>query len=156
MKTKRRSILPLAAGLALLLGTGALVAQPPVDDIDLPGQPAVVLAALPLLNLVRQIGATMREPDLDALRQTVIEAVKTFERKILALGVPPERARAAHYALCATVDDVLLSTAWGASTMWSRQGMVSTFHMDVTGGERFFDLLEHLHRDPGNLCHAAC
>jgi type VI secretion system protein ImpK len=27
--------------------------------------------------------------------------------------------------------------------------MVSTFHMDVSGGERFFDLLEHLHRNPG-------
>jgi type VI secretion system protein ImpK len=122
---------------------------PPLDDVVVPGLPPLVTAALPLLNLVRQIREAPSEPDLESLRRRVIEAVKSFERKTLGLGVPPERARAAHYALCAAIDDVLLNTSWGAYTMWSRQGLVSTFHMDVTGGERFFDLLEHLHRDPG-------
>jgi type VI secretion system protein ImpK len=98
---------------------------------------------------VRQIRETPNEPDLETLRRRVIEAIKLFERLTLTAAVGAESARAAHYALCATIDDVLLSTPWGTYTMWSRQGMVSTFHMDVTGGERFFDLLEHLHRDPG-------
>jgi type VI secretion system protein ImpK len=119
------------------------------DDTDPVGLPPLVAAAIPLLNLVRQMRDTPGEPDLEVLRQRVIEAIKLFERRTLARGVPPEGARAAHYALCATIDDVLLNTPWGAYTMWARQGMVSTFHMDLTGGERFFDLLEHLHRDPG-------
>jgi type VI secretion system protein ImpK len=122
---------------------------PPFDDIAPAGMPALVAAALPLLNLVRQIRETANEPDLQMLRRRVIEAIKLFERLTLTASVAAESARAAHYALCATIDDVLLSTPWGTYTVWSRQGMVSTFHMDVTGGERFFDLLEHLHRDPG-------
>jgi type VI secretion system protein ImpK len=129
------------------------VATPaPFAQLDEPapaGSPSLVAAALPLLNLVRQIRNTPGEPDLETLRRRVIESIKLFERRTLAFGVSPESARAAHYALCATIDDVLLNTPWGAYTMWSRQGMVSTFHMDVTGGERFFDLLVHLHGDPG-------
>jgi type VI secretion system protein ImpK len=128
----------------------AAPAQPPLlEEIAPAGLPPLVAAALPLLNLVRQIREKPNEPDLETLRRRVIEAIKLFERLTLTAAVGAESARAAHYALCATIDDVLLSTPWGTYTMWSRQGMVSTFHMDVTGGERFFDLLEHLHRDPG-------
>jgi type VI secretion system protein ImpK len=120
------------------------------DDAGAAGQPPLIVAAAPLLNLARQIGGVPAKPDLEGLRWQVIEASRLFERRAAAGGVPPESARAAHYALCATIDDVLLNTPWGTYTVWARQGMVSTFHMDVTGGERFFDLLEHLHRDPGN------
>jgi type VI secretion system protein ImpK len=127
----------------------ATPAPPLLDEIVPAGLPPLVAAALPLLNLVRQIRETPSEPDLETLRRRVIEAIKLFERLTLTAAVAAESARAAHYALCATIDDVLLSTPWGTYTVWSRQGMVSTFHMDVTGGERFFDLLEHLHRDPG-------
>ena len=122
---------------------------PTLEDFAPSSAPPLVAAALPLLNLVRQIRSTPQEPDLETLRRRVVEAVKLFERKTLASGVSAENARAAHYALCATIDDVLLNTTWGSYTVWARQGLVSTFHMDVTGGERFFDLLEHLHRDPG-------
>jgi type VI secretion system protein ImpK len=129
----------------------APVAAPPplLEEIGSAGMPPLIAAALPLLNLVRQIRETPNEPDLETLRRRVIEAIKLFERVTLTAAVAAESARAAHYALCAAIDDVLLSTPWGTYTVWSRQGMVSTFHMDVTGGERFFDLLEHLHRDPG-------
>jgi type VI secretion system protein ImpK len=120
-----------------------------LEEISPAGMPPLVAAAFPLLNLVRQLRDAPNEPDLEMLRRRVIEAIKLFERMTLSVAVAAESARAAHYALCATIDDVLLSTRWGIYTVWSRQGMVSTFHMDVTGGERFFDLLEHLHRDPG-------
>ena len=113
------------------------------------GVPALVGAALPLLNLAGRLRALPEQPDLDALRTRIIQAFKSFESEALGAGVPPERVRAGHYALCATLDDIVLSAPWGAYSLWSRQGMVTTFHGDVTGGERFFDLLAHLHKDPG-------
>src|SRR5437764_324700 len=54
-----------------------------------------------------------------------------------------------HYALCATLDDVILSQSWGTYSVWARHGMVWTFHQDATRGDRFFDILAHLQRDPG-------
>ena len=119
--------------------------------------PPIVAGAVPLLNLAHELRARPTLPDLAALRETCVAAVRAYERDLAAARVPPDRARAAHYALCATVDDVVLSRAAGDDTAnapgasdWARSGLVSTFHMDVTGGERVFDLLDHFHRDPGS------
>ncbi len=113
------------------------------------GVPPLVSAALPLLNLAGRLRGVSEQPNLEALRVKVIQSVKLFEQQALGSGVPPDRVRAAHYALCATIDDIVLNAPWGNYSVWARQSMVSTFHGDVTGGERFFDLLAHLHKDPG-------
>ena len=109
----------------------------------------VVGAAAQLLNLARRLRGSLTNRDVPALRTRAVEEIKTFERTVMAAGVQPEQARAAHYALCATLDDIVLNTPWGAYSEWASKSLVSTFHGDVTGGERFFDLLTHLHKDPG-------
>ncbi|WP_053078575.1 type IVB secretion system protein IcmH/DotU [Methylobacterium tarhaniae] len=128
----------------------AAAALPEPGDFARTGMPPMVEAALPLLSLIARLRTLSGTPDLEALRLRVIAAVKAFEAAILGVAVTRERAQAAHYALCATIDDVILNSSWGAYSIWARQGMVSTFHTDVTGGERFFDLLAHLHKDPGS------
>ncbi|MGO7373159.1 type VI secretion system protein TssL, long form [Rhizobium ruizarguesonis] len=111
--------------------------------------PTLVRSAAPLLNLAHALRYTEEQPDIDELRQVAIEAVGRYERDLASARISPERARAAHYVVCATVDDVVLSKAWGVRAGWARSGLVSTFHMDVTGGERVFDLLDHFHQSPG-------
>ena len=114
------------------------------DDV-----PTLVRSAAPLLNLAHALRYTEEQPEIEALRQVAIEAVGRYERDLASARISPERARAAHYVVCATVDDVVLSKAWGVRAGWARSGLVSTFHMDVTGGERVFDLLDHFHQSPG-------
>jgi type VI secretion system protein ImpK len=109
----------------------------------------IVGAAAQLLNLARRLRGSVSNRDVAALHARAVGEMKAFERMIMAAGVPPEQARAAHYALCATLDDIVLNTPWGAYSTWASNSLVSTFHVDVTGGERFFDLLTHLHKDPG-------
>ena len=55
----------------------------------------------------------------------------------------------ARYALCATLDDVVLNTPWGGQSSWGLQSMVATFHREVVGGDRFYDLLARLEKEPG-------
>jgi type VI secretion system protein ImpK len=109
----------------------------------------IVGAAAQLLNLGRRLRGSVANRDVVALRGRAVEEIRNFERVIMAAGVQPEQARAAHYALCATLDDIVLNTPWGAYSAWASNSLVSTFHVDVSGGERFFDLLTHLHKDPG-------
>ncbi len=78
-----------------------------------------------------------------------MDAIARYERDLASARISPERARAAHYVVCATVDDVVLSKPWGVRAGWARSGLVSTFHLDVTGGDRVFDLLDHFHQSPG-------
>lgn len=111
--------------------------------------PTLVRSAAPLLNLAHAIRQAEEQPDIEQLRRVSVEAIGRYERDLAAARISPERARAAHYVVCATVDDVILSKPWGVRAGWARSGLVSTFHMDVTGGDRVFDLLDHFHQSPG-------
>lgn len=141
-------------------GAAAPVVPAPSDfaasdtiDLTLGGLNPVVAAAGPLLNLIRRLRVSASQPNITDLRDRVANEIKTFEKRIHGTPVSAEAARAAHYALCATVDDVVLNTPWGASSTWARSSMVITFHVDVTGGERFYDLLNHLLKDAASNVH---
>ena len=95
---------------------------------------------------------TANPPDAGDLRERSVRQVRAFEQKARAAGVPMEQLRPAHYALCASLDDVVLNTPWGSSgTSWSSQSLVATFHQEVRGGERFFDLLKQMRDNPGKF-----
>jgi len=111
--------------------------------------PVMVRSAAPLLNVAHELRLRAEQPDIAELRQVCINAVNRYERDLASARISPERARAAHYVVCATIDDVVLSTPWGVRAGWARSGLVSTFHNDVTGGDRVFDILDHFHQSPG-------
>ncbi|GGA88241.1 cell envelope biogenesis protein OmpA [Brucella endophytica] len=111
--------------------------------------PTVVASAAPLINLAHALRQSGEQPDIAELRQVTIDAVARYERDLAAARISPERARAAHYVICATIDDVVLSKPWGVRAGWAQSGLVSTFHMDVTGGDRVFELLDYFQQSPG-------
>lgn len=121
-----------------------------VRDFQFGGEevPTIVASAAPLLNLAHAVRHTDEQPDIEQLRRVAMEGIRRYERDLSSARISPERARAAHYVISATVDDVILSKPWGVRAGWARSGLVSTFHMDVTGGDRVFDLLDHFHQSP--------
>lgn len=121
------------------------------SDLDFrsSGMPLIVSAARPQLNLLGRLRSLQDGPDTYQLRTAVIEEMRSYERRLANGGVDMEHARIAHYVLCATIDDVVLATPWGAASDWGTNSIVSTFHRDVQGGERVFELLDLQHRDPG-------
>ncbi|MCL2714038.1 MAG: type VI secretion system protein TssL, long form [Alphaproteobacteria bacterium] len=151
---------PAAAGEAASRADGTLAGGPSesIDfrallagfRLDHGSLPAMVVGAGPLLALAHSLYRTRSEPDVARLRDIAVSAVRNYERDLAGARIAPERARAAHYVVCALIDDVVLSQTWGVRGGWARSGLVSSFHMDVTGGERVFDLLAHFHRNPGS------
>jgi type VI secretion system protein ImpK len=109
----------------------------------------LVAAATPILALAARVRTLPQYPDIEGLRERVIGEIRMFERRVGGSGLPPEMLRGAHYAVCATIDDCINNTPWGAGSAWARQSMTGVFHNDVSGGERFFELLRHFHQNPG-------
>lgn len=105
-------------------------------------------AAAPLFALVSRIRNRAQHADPDNLRRAVVAEVRAFEGKALSAGCDPQAIKVARYALCATLDDVVLNTPWGGTSAWSQQSMVATFHRETVGGDRFYDLLARLEQDP--------
>ena len=119
---------------------------------DLPeivsGANALVAAANPILNLVPQLRATVQHPDPAALRDYLIEQIKTFELRARQLGVNSETIIGARYCLCTVLDETAAQTPWGGSGSWSHHSLLVTFHNETSGGEKFYQLLSKLAQNP--------
>jgi len=120
-----------------------------VEALPKVGISPLTAAAAPLLELLAQLTNMAQVARPDELRERAIRALRQFEADARAADISPDSLRAAHYALCAALDDVALATPWGPPSVWGAQSLVSTFHQEVRSGERFFDLLAGMQRDPG-------
>ena len=105
-------------------------------------------AASTLFSLVGRVRNRAQHANPAALRESVIAEIHAFENSALQATVPAQTVRIAHYAICATIDDVVLNTPWGGQSIWAQQSIVGTFHKETHGGERFFDLLDRLAKEP--------
>jgi type VI secretion system protein ImpK len=115
------------------------------------GADPLVAAAMPLLQLLARLRNTLSQPDPGELRERAVREMRGFEQRVRDLDLPAELLRPAHYALCASLDDVVLNTPWGSAGVWNARSLVSTFHQEVRSGERFFDLLGQMRQNPGKF-----
>jgi type VI secretion system protein ImpK len=109
----------------------------------------LVQAASPLLLLAGQLRGMFSAPDAAAVRRHALEGIRRFEERARTSGVPNEIVHAARYVLCAGLDEAVLSTPWGAQSEWAQQPLLVTLHREAWGGEKFFEVLGRISRDPG-------
>ena len=114
------------------------------------GMNQLTACASTLFSLISRIRNRAQHMDPDKLRQNVVSEVREFENRALQAGIAAQTVKVARYALCATLDDVVLNTPWGGQSAWGLQSMVGTFHRETVGGDRFYDLLARLEKEPGN------
>lgn len=112
------------------------------------GTNPLLAAAAPLLTLVARLRDLPTHRDVESLRERVIAELRRFETSGIQAGITTDQVRVGRYALCATVDDVVLNTPWGGQSGWAGRSMVSTIHKETWGGERFFELLEQMQAEP--------
>jgi type VI secretion system protein ImpK len=108
----------------------------------------VIDAAMSLLVLASQLRNTTTHPDVAGLRQHVVQQIKAFEQTARAKGATPETTLAARYTLCTFLDETVLSTPWGSESVWSSQSLLSLFHNETWGGEKFFLILDRMIQEP--------
>ncbi len=123
--------------------------------LPLVGINPLVRAAAPLLAAIIRLRGRVQHLDPDGLRRNMADAVRDFEQNALQTGLDTKSLRAARYALCATVDDLVLSTPWGSHSAWTAQSLTSLFHNEVSGGERFFDILGQMEAELGRYSEVA-
>ena len=107
----------------------------------------LVRAANPLLDLIAPLRHMVSHPDVEALRNQLIHAVKTFEASAREAQVPHDSIAAARYALCTLIDETISSTPWGGGGVWASRSLLVAFHNEAFGGEKFFLILQKLGQD---------
>jgi type VI secretion system protein ImpK len=116
---------------------------------SLPGLNPLVRAAAPLLECARLFHAMQAPPDLQALRERLIDMVHTFSRDATATGMRKDTLESTHYCLCSFIDECIATTPWGR-LRWAEHSLLVTFHQDASGGEYFFQKLRRLATHPAD------
>jgi len=108
----------------------------------------VVNAASLLIAVFSKTRQTVSHPNVGGLYQQVVAGIRKFEEVAKEKNVSPESILAARYILCAALDEVVLNTPWGAESGWAQRTLLSTFHSETHGGEKFFLLLDKMKERP--------
>lgn len=126
------------------------------DDLAFAGLRASTLGGASLLDLVAAIlslaarlKTSVSYPAVDELKQKLAKQVSEFETKAIGAGVPQDQVRMASYCLCTFLDETIQNTPWGHQSNWGQQSLLIVFHKEAWGGERFFQILEQIVKQPG-------
>ena len=127
------------------------VSGAPIDVVG--GANPLINAGTRLIALANALRAETRYEDIPRLRQEVVDELRGFQQTCREDGAGEDEVRYGHYALCALLDEVILSTPWGAKSAWARQTLVATFHNEVVSGDRMFEIAESLEARPNRAPH---
>lgn len=118
------------------------------------GNSTLLECAWPLIAIITQLNFMHFNGYMAELKQFLITQLFNFETKATAAGVDQETIIRSRYLLCVVIDELILNIqfahdqAWDEKDDWTRYSLVSTFYQDRRGGEKFFDLLDHLLINP--------
>jgi type VI secretion system protein ImpK len=131
--------------------------QPMRDDFKgtaLAGLPKLTLenrlvaAAIDMLMMLASLRQSVSHSNPNALQAELLAKLRRFEAVALARGCAAASIGHARYVLCATLDEAVLSTPWGAGSVWVQKSLLAQLHQENWGGERVFAILERSCRDP--------
>ena len=108
----------------------------------------LVDAAAYLFSIIGKLKQIKSYRHLNKLHKELIAEINTFQDIAKSHAYSSEYILVSRYALCATLDDVIINTSWGAQGQWDNYSLLVAFNQDAAQQERFFIILERLIKDP--------
>jgi len=117
-------------------------------DIFRTGVNPLEKAASKLLTILITIKSASVHPAPGQLRNQISNEIKQFQENAKTVVGDPTELQRASYVMCTALDEAAYCTPWGYNSDWAQNNLLSTFHGDVSGGEKFFRLLKKLGTSP--------
>lgn len=108
----------------------------------------LVDAAAYLFSSIGKLKQAKSFRHLDKLHKELFDEINTFQQVTKACHYSAEYLLVSRYALCATIDDIILNSPWGTQGQWDRYSLLKTFKQDTSDRDRFFLLLDRIIKDP--------
>ncbi|GAB1257999.1 type VI secretion system protein TssL, long form [Aurantivibrio plasticivorans] len=105
-------------------------------------QSPLVDAATPILSVATQLRQLEGKIDIVAVHNYISQLIAQFERECNQITDDATLRKPSSYVLCALIDETVLNTHWGEHSMWSQKPMLSVFHKETYGGEKFYSILD--------------
>lgn len=92
---------------------------------------------------------SLHDTDIEHRRAQLEAEVRAFEAQALATqDIEQSQVIAARYVLCTAVDEIMAISLPGESNEWGKHGLLSSFHNETWGGEKFFQILDRCMQQP--------
>jgi type VI secretion system protein ImpK len=142
------------AGGAAAPGGAVLAEQQFSDSVPQPPQPRrdrnIIMAhAAPVLAMAAALQSGRWQVSMGEFHRRAKDAISAFDAAIQP-AYPDGVKQRAKYALCATIDDIAqnLPGVGGGGAQWAQRNMVVTFFRENIAGDRFWDFVNEVLRDP--------
>lgn len=108
--------------------------------------PSVTLADLcgDLLAFALQLKKSSDPGDAEAMRMKIDEQFRALETKARQSDVPQEDVQQAKYAICAFIDEMILTSSWGLKDSWADKPLQLAYFNDFSAGEEFYNKVDTL------------
>lgn len=113
----------------------------------------LVNAAAPLIAVYRKIRQASSHNNIGGLHKKLVSEIRDYEAKIRTDGAPNEVALSTRYIICTALDEAVMNTPWGMDSPWGQHTLLSLFHKELSGGEKFFMILERMKQSPSQNLH---
>ncbi len=108
----------------------------------------LINASAMLIAVFTKTRETVSHANVGGLHQQLVSELKLFEERSKEAGIKPEIILATRYLLCTILDEAVLNTPWGAESAWTQRTLLSVFHNETKGGEKFFIILDRMRNAP--------
>tara|TARA_R110002153_G_scaffold124543_3_gene270920 strand:- start:20537 stop:21847 length:1311 start_codon:yes stop_codon:yes gene_type:complete len=128
-------------------------ARPP-DQVNLnasaqfDGENIILSCASDLIILASHIRSLEPSNSIEQLRRDIEALITKFDQQLSQFNLSKEVSLTARYLICCLLDELVLSTPWGSDSVWSNQTLLSKYHKETSGGEKFFLIVNKLLEQP--------
>ena len=97
-----------------------------------------------LLAFALQLKRSKDPGDAEVLRQKIDEQFRALETRARQADVPQEDVQQAKYAICAFIDEMILTSSWGLKESWADKPLQLAYFNDFSAGEEFYNRIDTL------------
>ena len=111
------------------------------------GANPLLVAASPLFQAISEVSVEGYAAPA-GLKDELIKHIKDFEFMALSQGCDNTEIIASRYVLCTALDEAITTKPWSSRLDWMKNSLLIIFHNETSGGEKLFQLLDKLSRNP--------
>ena len=104
-------------------------------------------AAMALFGLSIRLHTLDEHKDVERLYDDISNQIRTILEEIRQHDYDDASFKAYSYSLCLFMDETVMRRPWGVDSIWRQHPLLSEFHQETWGGEKFFTLVERMSMD---------
>ena len=108
----------------------------------------LVELANPLLATALRLRKLSYVDDISSLYTRMQNEIMALSEKVKELNYDSAFQLSFRYCVCTFIDEMVMATPWGSSSVWGQRSLLAHFHNETWGGEKFYSILSRTMLEP--------